>query len=103
MAELGDRCDERPPPRRVELQQGAVRALAGLPEVEITDRAANLDGQIGTAFSSGAALGRTEMVIKPDDGQFIGRRDIATTGEWYTAGTVIDFTSSSTDVTTSHP
>ena len=87
-----------------DLRAALYRALAGLPEVEITDRAANLDGQVGTAFSSGAALGRTEMVINPDDGRFLGRRDIATTtGEWYTAGTAIDFTSSSTDVTTSHP
>jgi hypothetical protein len=50
------------------------RALAYLPTLRITERAATLDGRAGTALGVTAAGQRQEIVIDPGTGAFIGER-----------------------------
>ncbi len=75
------------------------RVLAKVPGIEITDSAANLDGQIGVAFAIDDGSWRSETIIDPDTGVFIGERNvlrIASNG--IPAGTVVGYTAVHTAV-----
>ncbi|WP_158851792.1 CU044_5270 family protein [Saccharothrix deserti] len=87
-----------------DLRAAFYEALAGVPGIRITERAVNLDGRVGVAFSATEDRNGQEIVIDPDTGQFIGERLIAT-AEWegLPAGTVWSFTSVTTAVADSRP
>ncbi|HVK23330.1 MAG TPA: CU044_5270 family protein [Actinokineospora sp.] len=53
------------------------RALAMVPTMVVTDRAANLDGRTGVAFGVEVDGERREIIIDVSTGQFIGERQIA--------------------------
>jgi hypothetical protein len=75
------------------------RALSYVPALEITDRAANLDGQVGMALGVSRAGHQQEMIIDPNTGQFIGERDITVAGfQGVPPGTVTGYSSMSTAV-----
>jgi hypothetical protein len=82
-----------------DLRAALYRALALMPALEITDRAANLDGRVGVAYGIGKAGTRQEMIIDPTTGQFIGERETTTRDmDGLKAGTVTSYTSVSTAV-----
>ncbi|WP_433167088.1 CU044_5270 family protein [Kribbella sp. CA-247076] len=70
------------------------RALGHLKDLKITDKAANLDGQIGIAYSSDDGSIREEIVIDPKTGAYIGSREVATSGP--NRGRVLSYTSFTT-------
>lgn len=75
------------------------RVLAMVPSIEITDRAANLDGKVGVAFGIGDEEDRKEIIIDVATGQFIGERETAGDDiDGIEPGTVISFTSVETAV-----
>ncbi|MEV0286860.1 MULTISPECIES: CU044_5270 family protein [unclassified Kribbella] len=63
-----------------DLRASLYRALGNLKNLKITDKAANLDGQIGIAYSSDDGSSREEIVIDPKSGAYIGSREVATSG-----------------------
>ncbi|NUT96638.1 MAG: CU044_5270 family protein [Saccharothrix sp.] len=77
-----------------DLRAALYQALAQLPDLTISDRAADLDGRVGVALRAGAGPQVREIVIDPATGRFLGERLIATR-EWegLPAGTVWSFTS----------
>lgn len=87
-----------------DLRAALYQALAGVPGIRITDRAVNLDGRVGVAFSAGDGRTGQEIVIDPGTGQFIGSR-LVSTAEWegLPAGTVWSFTSVITAVADTRP
>ncbi|CRK60983.1 hypothetical protein [Alloactinosynnema sp. L-07] len=75
------------------------RALAMVPGIVVTDRAANLDGKVGVAFGVQTDVARHEIIIDEATGQFIGERQTAGSGQSdLPAGTVTSFTSVETAV-----
>lgn len=77
-----------------DLRAALYQALAELPDLTVSDRAANLDGRVGVALRAGAGPQTREIVVDPATGRFIGERVISTQ-EWegLPAGTVWSFTS----------
>ncbi|GAA1594038.1 hypothetical protein GCM10009804_58260 [Kribbella hippodromi] len=67
------------------------RALGDLDDLQITDKAANLDGRIGIAYSSDDGSNREEIVIDPHTGAYIGSRQVSTNGP--TRGRIEAYTS----------
>jgi hypothetical protein len=72
------------------------RALGNLKNLKITDKAANLDGQIGIAYSSDDGWTREEIVIDPKTGAYIGSREVDTSGR--NQGSVLSYSSFSTSI-----
>lgn len=72
------------------------RALGNLKNLKITDKAANLDGQIGIAYSSDDGSSREEIVIDPKTGAYIGSREVATSGR--NRGNVLSYSSFKTSI-----
>lgn len=69
------------------------RVLAKVPGIEITDSAVNLDGQIGVAFAIDDGSWRSETIIDPATGVFIGERNILRmASDGIPAGTVVGYT-----------
>jgi hypothetical protein len=84
-----------------DLRATLYRTLAKIPTLEITEQVANLDNQKGTAYGISTNEKRQDVIIDPTTGQFIGERQI--TEEDYNnlpAGTVIEYTSVTTTITT---
>ncbi|MFI9818698.1 CU044_5270 family protein [Saccharothrix variisporea] len=77
-----------------DLRAALYQALAELPDLSVSDRAANLDGRVGVALRAGAGPQVREIVVDPATGRFLGERVIGTQ-EWegLPAGTVWSFTS----------
>jgi len=74
-----------------------------MPGLDVTDNAANLDGQQGVALWAVDGTLREEIVIDPSSGRYIGERMTtlaAGTDSWQgvPAGTVMYFTSVRTGV-----
>lgn len=75
------------------------RALAKLPDLEITDQLANLDGRVGIAYGMSDGDSRHEIIIDPATGEFIGERETVIKDlDGMRAGTVMSYTSVSTAV-----
>ncbi len=77
------------------------RALAKVPGLVITDRAANLDGRIGVAYGIEGAKGgvREEALVDPRNGEYIGSRWVAVrAGGGFPAGHVLSFSAVSAAV-----
>ncbi|HTI20974.1 MAG TPA: CU044_5270 family protein [Kutzneria sp.] len=79
------------------------KALMLMPGLDVTDNAANLDGQRGVALGVSNGTLRQEIVIDPASGRYIGERLVnlvagtdALAG--VPAGTVVDFTAVTTGV-----
>lgn len=87
-----------------DLRAAFYRALAGLPDVRITDHTADLDGRVGTAFGSGDEMMRTEIVIDTQTGRYLGGR-LVSTAEWQglPAGTVWSSAAVTTSIVDSGP
>jgi len=69
------------------------RVLARVPGIQITDSAANLDGQLGVAFAIEDDVTRNEMIIDPATGAFIGERQVLPkASDGIPAGTVVGYT-----------
>ncbi|MBM9838661.1 hypothetical protein GS491_26845 [Rhodococcus hoagii] len=70
------------------------RALIALPTLEITDGQANLDGRIGTGVGVINDGLRTEIIIDPVTGEFIGQRVVTLDGyDDIPPGTAVEFSS----------
>lgn len=77
-----------------ELRAALYRALALVPDLEITEEFANLDGHRGTAYGITRSGTRHDVIIDPATGQFIGERQIDLEGvTGVPAGTVISYSS----------
>lgn len=60
-----------------DLRAALYKAIAGIPGVTITDKAATLNGQTGIAFGRDEGNGvRQEIIIDPDTGLLIGERQV---------------------------
>jgi hypothetical protein len=82
-----------------DLRAALYRTLAKVPNLEITEQVANLDGQKGTSYGISADGKRQDVIIDPATGQFIGERQIAEeSNEFVPAGTVMEYTSMTTAV-----
>lgn len=57
------------------------RALGNLDHLEVSDRAVNLDGKVGIAYGSDDGEERQEIIIDPRTGDYIGERQIVTSGK----------------------
>jgi hypothetical protein len=83
-----------------DLRAALYRALAKVPELEITEELANVDGRKGTAYGVSAKGTRHDVIVDPATGQFIGEREITEeamdTG--IPEGTVLSYTSVTTAV-----
>ncbi|MFI7066613.1 CU044_5270 family protein [Kribbella sp. NPDC050124] len=79
-----------------DIRAGLYRALGNLKHLKITDKAANLDGQIGIAYSSDDGSSREEIVIDPKTGAYIGSREVATSGR--NRGQVLSYSSFTTSI-----
>jgi hypothetical protein len=85
-----------------DLRAALYRALTYTPGLEVTERAANLDGATGTALGISSERGTTrqDIILDPATGQFIGEREVvvkAAPGQ-PKPGTVITSTSVTTAV-----
>ncbi|MGW6934190.1 CU044_5270 family protein [Lentzea sp. NPDC054927] len=59
-----------------EVRANLFRALALLPGLVVTDKRANLDGKEGVALGKKYYDDFTEIIIDPDNGDFIGTREV---------------------------
>jgi hypothetical protein len=82
-----------------DLRAALYRALAKVPNLEITEQVANLDGVEGTAYGISAKGRRHDVIVDPETGQFIGERQVTEEdlGD-IPAGTVTQYTSVMTAV-----
>lgn len=79
----------------------AAREIAG---VRVVDGVVNLDGTSGRAVTREADGYRTDLIIDPSTGRFIGRRTVATKAEGkINRGDVINWTAVTTRITASAP
>lgn len=77
-----------------DLRAALYRALAMVPDLEITEEFANLDGHRGTAYGITRVGTRHDVIIDPATGQFIGERQVDLEGvTGVPAGTVIGYSS----------
>lgn len=77
-----------------DLRAALYRALALVPDLEITEEFANLDGHRGTAYGITRSGQRHDVIIDPATGQYIGERQVDLDGvTGVPEGTVISYTS----------
>jgi hypothetical protein len=82
-----------------DLRAALCRTLAKLPGLRITEKLATLDGRTGAALGIAAAGERTDIVIDPRTGDFIGERRVLTEEQaGVPAGTVVGSTTVRYDV-----
>jgi hypothetical protein len=81
-----------------DLRAAIYRALALVPGIEITDNFANLDGRKGVAFGGNEPGYRTDVIIDPATGQYIGFRSVDDGTMGLPKGTVHDSSSLVTGV-----
>lgn len=81
-----------------DLRAAIYRALALVPGIEITDNFANLDGRKGVAFGGAEPGYRTDVIIDPATGQYIGFRMVDDGTMGLPKGTVHDSSSLVTGV-----
>lgn len=82
-----------------DLRAALYRALATLPDIDMVDRAATLDGQVGVALGMQDGQFRQDIIIDPATGAFIGEREVALEDiDEVPAGTVMSSTSLTTAV-----
>jgi hypothetical protein len=75
------------------------RAIAHAPNLRVTEQVATLDGRTGTALGIDAYGEVTDFVIDPDNGEFIGSREVLSEEEHgMAAGTVRAWSSTITAV-----
>lgn len=91
-----------------DLRAAMFRAAALIPDIRITDRAANLDGRTGIAIGHTFREGDVqEIVVDPDTGLLIGEREVVTgkaAEDWNVPdGTAIGWTAVTTTVVDSAP
>lgn len=79
-----------------DVRSALYRALGYLDNLEVSDRAANLDGKVGIAYGSDDGEERQEIIIDPRTGDFIGERKVFTSGK--DRGDVIGFSSVATSI-----
>ncbi|WP_020391613.1 CU044_5270 family protein [Kribbella catacumbae] len=79
-----------------DVRSALYRALGYLDHLEVSDRAANLAGKTGIAYGSDDGTERQEIIIDPRTGDFIGERDVVTSGK--DRGRVIGFSSVATSI-----
>ncbi|MEU4804866.1 CU044_5270 family protein [Actinosynnema sp. NPDC023587] len=76
-----------------------LRALIHLPGLDVTDRAADLDGNEGVALGISEGGVRQEVVLDPDTGEVIGERKVSdSVAGGIPEGTVTSYTSVTTAV-----
>lgn len=92
-----------------DLRAALFQAATGIPGVEVVDRRANLDGQVGVAVgrderANGSSF-RQELIFDQSTGQVIGERQVALEddGTGISAGDAYSFTSVTTAVVDSAP
>lgn len=82
-----------------DLRAALYRVLAKVPGMEITEKVTNLDGQAGTAFGITRVGRRSDVIIDPSTGQYIGQREVDLDGvTGVPPGTVISYVSVTTPV-----
>lgn len=81
-----------------DLRAALYRALALVPELEITDEFANLDGRVGMALGITGLAERQDLIVDTATGQFIGERVVATEGNWPQEGTIFSYSAVTTAV-----
>ncbi|WP_394619672.1 CU044_5270 family protein [Lentzea sp. JNUCC 0626] len=86
-----------------ELRSALYQALQHLPNLQVTERAANLNGRVGTALGVPGGATREDIIIDPESGRYIGMRMVLTepgTDSWagVPAGTDVSFTAVDTGV-----
>jgi hypothetical protein len=75
------------------------RAIAHAPNLHVTERVATLDGRTGTALGINAHGEVRDFVIDPDNGEFIGYREVLSAEEHgMEAGTIRAWSSTTTAV-----
>ncbi|WP_328333838.1 CU044_5270 family protein [Kribbella sp. NBC_00382] len=74
-----------------DVRSALYRALGNLDHLEVSDRAANLDGKVGIAYGSDDGKERQEIIIDPRTGDYIGERQVVTSGKQ--RGQVVGFSS----------
>lgn len=74
-----------------DVRSALYRALGYLDHLEVSDRAVNLDGKVGIAYGSDDGDERQEIIVDPRTGDFIGERQIVTTGK--DRGRLLSYTS----------
>jgi len=76
-----------------DLRAALYQTLTRLDGVDLVDRAANLDGRVGTAIGIDDGQFRQDIIIDPATGAFIGEREVLT-GDYEGApdGTTFSFT-----------
>jgi hypothetical protein len=74
-----------------DVRSALYRALGNLDHLEVSDRAVNLDGKVGIAYGSDDGNERHEIIIDPRTGDFIGERQIITSGK--DRGQILGFSS----------
>jgi hypothetical protein len=79
-----------------DVRSALYRALGNLNHLEISDRAVNLDGKVGIAYGSDDGNERQEIIIDARTGDYIGERQVVTSGEQ--RGQVIGFSSVATSI-----
>ena len=99
-----DTLSQNPVP--AETRSALYEAAALIPDVEIQDDRASLNGRTGVAIgrTDGEANTRQEMIVDPSTGDFIGQRRVLLSPEsGMPAGTITTWTSSSTTVSDTAP
>lgn len=83
-----------PLPVPADLRSALYRALTRIDGLTLTPGTANLDGRSGTALGIDDSSSRTEIIVDPATGEFIGEREIALHDyQDRPAGTVTGYTS----------
>ncbi|HWH97842.1 MAG TPA: CU044_5270 family protein [Pseudolysinimonas sp.] len=89
-----------------DLRAALYEAVAGIPGVEITEKVATLDGQVGMSIGrvETADNTRQDIIIDPTTGLFIGEREVNLEAAWgFPANTATKWTSVRTSVVDDAP
>ncbi|GAB3431432.1 CU044_5270 family protein [Actinophytocola sediminis] len=87
-----------------DLRAALYRALAKVPGLEVTEQVANLDGREGTAYGITVDGERTDVIVDPVTGQYLGERRIDLDGrDGIPADTTTSYTAMSPPVTVPTP
>ncbi len=82
-----------------DLRAALYRAFALMPELEITDELANLDGRVGMALGIAGDGMRQDLIVDIDTGQYIGERVVTTeAGHYGPAETITSYSAVRTAV-----
>lgn len=84
-----------------DLRASWYRTLARIDGVKVTNQKVTIDGRTGVAITLEDAQERTELIIDPDTGDFIGERSVTGPGyeyDWLPEGTVLQAVSIRTTV-----